>query len=134
MNWSGPQALAQIKAEVNKRIEAGCVLIQNDLKQVLSVPAPRKRVLSKSGVIYYRATTPAIPGAPPRKLSGRQRSSITREMDRENLSGKVGTNVKPYPRYHEEHDHPFVSVTLVRVRGDLERVLGTGVGVSVGGG
>ena len=54
---------------LQRGLEAGANVLLNKIKQKISVPAPRKLVMSKRGDVYYRATTKAAPGAPPRKLS-----------------------------------------------------------------
>jgi phage gpG-like protein len=97
------------------------------VKEELSVPAPRRIVLGKrgkaKGVRSYRAATPATPGDPPRKLSGRLRASITYEVSPDGTKARVGTNVI-YGRRHEYGDHPFLVTTLLRYRGELEQILG----------
>jgi phage gpG-like protein len=128
MKWNGDAALRQIHDTTARRIEAGLILIQNEAKTVLSVAAPRTRVKSAKGVMYYRATTPATKGAPPRKLSGRLRASVGREMDRQGLKGRVGTNVI-YGRVHEFRDHKWLSVAIKNLGSRLEQVLGSDVSV-----
>jgi phage gpG-like protein len=94
-------------------LTAAAVELQKQLKVVLSVPAPRTRVISRSGSVYYRATTPAIPGAPPRKLTGRLRASISFKIDAANLRATVGTNVI-YGGRHERGNHPWRAVPTSR--------------------
>ncbi len=142
-----------------RALEAACIEIQNEAKQILSVPAPRVTVSDRYGVQYYVAgwlvadaaapgvsaikvgrrykvnkktgrgswadvryePSPATPGAPPRKLSGRGRASVTREIDRENLVGRVGTNV-PYMRKHEYTGHPWLHVAAAAVEPRLQGI------------
>jgi phage gpG-like protein len=103
----------EVRRRATRAVTAGSVVLAAKLKETLSVPAPRKRVLSRRGVYYYRATTPATPGAPPRKLSGRLRASITRQTleTPQGPVGRVGTNVV-YARRHERGTHPFLAPTL----------------------
>lgn len=151
-----------------RALEAGLIEIQNEAKQILSVPAPRVTLSDKYGVQYYVAgwlvndakapavnvvkigkrfklnkktgkgtwvdvhyePSPATPGAPPRKLSGRGRASVTREIDREKLVGRVGTNV-PYMGRHEYTGHPWlhvaVSIVEPRLQGIFVNAFGSGV-------
>lgn len=100
-----------IRPALVRALTAGAVLLTGRVKETLSVAAPRKRVTSRKGVRYYRATTPAVKGAPPRKLSGRLRASITYRVDADGLVARVGTGVV-YARRHELGDHPFLVPTL----------------------
>lgn len=60
-----------------------------------------------SGRVYYQATTPASPGAPPRKLSGDLRRSINWEM-RGEAKARVGTWII-YGSVHElVNGHAFL--------------------------
>lgn len=119
---------AEIEAEIVRRAGRGVAsasyFLQARLKEVLSVPAPRKRVRSASGVVYYRATTPALPGAPPRKLSGRLRASIAVEMvsTSDGLVGRIGTNVF-YGRVHEEGLHQWLVPTMRKYRSAIYRIV-----------
>jgi phage gpG-like protein len=103
----------ELRRRAVRAVTAGSVVLASRVKETLSVPAPRKRVLSRRGVYYYRATTPATPGAPPRKLSGRLRASVTRQtLDTpDGPVGRVGTNLV-YARRHERGTHPFLQPTL----------------------
>lgn len=135
-----------------RALEAACIEIQNEAKQILSVPAPRVTVSDRYGVQHYVAgwlindakrpdvntikigrrykvnkktgkgvwtdvqyePSPATPGAPPRKLSGRGRASVAREIDRTLLAGRVGTNVD-YMGRHEYTGHPWLHVAVANV-------------------
>ncbi len=68
--------------------------------------------------------SPATPGAPPRKLSGRLRASITWEVDEAGMVARCGTNVV-YARAHEGGNHPFAMVTLRKFQAELATLLGT---------
>ena len=70
--------------------------------------------------VHYEKS-PATPGAPPRKLSGRLRTSITMQKMGQ-AWWRVGTNVV-YGRRHEYGTHPYLSVTLLRERAVLNRIL-----------
>jgi phage gpG-like protein len=104
-----------LRRRAERAVTAGSVELTAKVKEALSEPAPRKRVLSRRGVYYYRATERATRGAPPRKLSGRLRASVTRAtLDTpDGPVGRVGTNVV-YARRHELGTHPFLAPTLQR--------------------
>ena len=137
---------ARIAAQVQKRAAAGvgaaAVFLAARLKEQVSVPAPRKRVVSKRGDLYYRATVRAIPGAPPRKLSGKLRQTITYQVNtgpRGRVTALVGTNARSvnnfnYPRWLEQnkaHPHKFVAPTVRRYRADLVTIVGRKLHVRV---
>lgn len=122
----------QVEKAQGKGLNAARIFLQARIKEELSVPAPRKRMPDGT----YRATTRAIPGAPPRKLSGRARASITGRMVTPKLA-EVGTNVKsplgfPYMRYHEVGrtgsfgggQHMWLVVTFLKYREELQRIVG----------
>jgi hypothetical protein len=102
------------------------------VKQTLSVPAPRKRVVagprsSAPGTIYYRATTPATPGAPPRKLSGRLRAAQAMEFNSSLNVARIGSNVI-YGRRLELEGHSYLQYTMVRYSDQVARVIGSSFG------
>lgn len=106
-----------------KALTAAAMMAANEIKDTLSVPAPRKTIKGRGGSRYYRAATPATPGEPPRKLSGRLRASISWGVDKINLRSWVGTNVV-YGPVHEHGAHPFVQASIARIRGNLRTLLG----------
>lgn len=71
----------QVQRRANSGVKNAAVFLAARIKETVSVPAPRKRVVSSLGDISYRATAKAIPGAPPRKLSGKLRQSVTYQLD-----------------------------------------------------
>jgi len=134
----------QVKRAAGKGLNAARIFLTSRIKEELSVPAPREKVVGHAGEIYYRATTPAIKGAPPRKLSGRLRTSITSKMQSETLAiigaSALGMPSKkyprgfPYPLYHEEPGHgkgsgkhPFMMSTYHKYRNEVLRILGVEV-------
>lgn len=141
----------QVKRAAGKGLNAARIFLTARIKETLSVPAPRIRVKSPGGDISYRATTPAIPGAPPRKLSGRLRGSVTSEMQGESravigVSAKGMPSVKspmgfPYPAYHElkglgamSGQHPFLIPTVVRWRSAIRKIMGGGIRTAIDSG
>ncbi len=123
-----PQQIADEAARAAGRgLQAAAIFLTSRIKELISVPAPRVRVLGKrgkaAGILYYRATTPATPGAPPRKLSGDLRQRVTVEMGTDGLSAIVGANV-PYARRHEFGGHAFLRPSLERWQGELAAIIG----------
>ena len=113
------QKLRAVLAARLARAGGECVA---ELKKVLSAPAPT-RASKKTGRRY--ATTPATPGAPPRKVTGFGRASVTMLIDPAALSCRVGTGVG-YMKKHEldaKHPHPWLAKTLARMHARVRAVL-----------
>lgn len=147
----------QLARGAGKGLNAARFFLTSRIKEALSVPAPRRQVVSRKakgakgkvkkaltllGYFYYVATTPASPMAPPRKLSGRLRSSVTSIMMTETTAA-IGVNAKGlpskkyplgflYPSYHEikqpgkpkSGKHPFLMVTFVKWRKAITLIIG----------
>lgn len=80
-----------------------------NLREVLSVQAPTR--ISRSGRVY--AATPAIPGAPPRRVTGALQKSVSV------IRTKNGASVQVYKFYGailEEKNHPFFAKTLKKMK------------------
>jgi hypothetical protein len=101
---------------IRKGVRAAGSYLVTKLKRELSVPAerrkavrPRERTVATRTVATRRivALTRATPGAPPRKLSGRLRSSIGLEVSPDGKSIKIGTDLF-YAEFLEFKDHPFL--------------------------
>ena len=149
----------QVRKAAGKGVQAASRFLAARLKETVSEPAPRKAVRERSvngkrgAIKYYRAATPAIPGAPPRKLSGRLRTSIV-AMTLTATTAAVGASARgmpskrhprgfPYPLFHEtgkqgssgaklgEGAHPFVKVTVNRYMAELRTILGKPVRVAL---
>jgi len=118
MDWT-EEVAASMREDVIRRLTRACVECSNDLKKIVSVPAPRKFL--KSGRLV--AKTKAVPGAPPRKLSGRGRASITYKVDRLELTGVVGTNVVYMPVHEYDNGHKWVEPTLKQYGGIYNKIL-----------
>lgn len=163
----------QVARGAGKGLDAARIFLTARIKEELSVPAPRRRVMSMRlrkakgktkvsgaigkvlgamGDIYYVATTKAIPGAPPRKLSGRMRSSVISVMVTDKTA-VVGLNAKarpskrfpggfPYPRYHEIKDgnfrgsgkHRYMVPTFLKWRVQIALIIGSAVASVVNAG
>lgn len=127
MSWTD-RVMEEARRVAAKRVRNACIECVKDLKLIVGVPAPRK-VSKKSGRIY--AKTKATPGAPPRKLTGRGRASISYRVEDENGEpvGRVGTNVVYMP-VHELGTkarpgglHKFVEPTMARNGVKYRRIL-----------
>ena len=157
--WYGGPVSADIDKLFGLGLKAAAQHATRRLKEVLSIPAPRKRVvrgiklrslkerlaaaaagrfLKKSQkVIEYVATTPATPGAPPRKLSGHLRRSVTWEINKlpvtltnyvrfNEMTARIGTNVR-YGKYLEfafGKSHEWLLKTILGIRHELAVIIG----------
>ena len=130
----------QVSAKASTGVKNAAIFLAARLKEAVSEPAPRKRVVTRLGDIYYRATVRAIAGAPPRKLSGKLRQSITYAMIGQGMppnprgratgqSAVVGVKARSpkghnYPKTLEHRGHPFMAPTVRKYRADLVRIVG----------
>lgn len=118
---------AKVAAEVKRRagqgLKAATIFLSSRIKEILSVPAPRVLVKPKFGAPYYRATTPATPGAPPRKLSGQLRRSIAWEMRQNDTVGRVGTNMI-YGRRLEVQGHRYLTLAVDMYQNEIKAIMG----------
>lgn len=113
----------EVQAKAKKGLMAATIFLSARVKEIISVPAPRALVKPRFGAPYYRATTRATPGAPPRKLSGELRRSISWEMRNNGTVGRVGTN-KVYARKLEQMGHPFLSLAVQQYQGEIKTIMG----------
>lgn len=132
----------QVQRGSGKGLNAARVFLTARSKEAVSVPAPRKRVISSAGNIYYRATTKATKGAAPRKLSGKLRQSITSAMVGP-TKAVLGANARSmptaryprgfaYPRHLElSGQHPFFAPTAVKWKKQLAQIVGRAIKVEV---
>lgn len=122
-DW-GEKLAEEIRATAVRSLTRAAVTCTTDLKKILSVPAPRK-VAKTTGRVY--AATKATPGAPPRKLTGRGRASVSYMVDREKLVAVIGTNVVYMPVQEFKLNHKWVEPTLASNGTKYERLLAGGV-------
>ncbi len=122
---------AQLVKNLNKGLNNARVFLTSRIKEEVSVPAPRKRAKDREGNIYYRATTRATPGAPPRKLSGKLRMSITSLMltNRKAVIGVKARSPKGanYPAILEHGSHPFMVPTYRKWKKEIVQIVGRSV-------
>lgn len=119
---------SQIERGAGKGVHAAVIFLAARTRETLSVPAPRKAIRAamvgrkKGAILGYRAATRATPGAPPRKLSGRLRGSVSSRMINK-YRGEVGVSVK-YGRFLEKKDHKFLQPTYEKHKADIRRIVG----------
>jgi hypothetical protein len=151
--WMGKDVSDELRKYAAKGIRAAGIHATRRLKEVLSVPAPRRRVKFRAyrqgtrhaayiEVIKYVATVHATYGAPPRKLSGTLRRSITYEFVSstivEGQAVRVGTNVF-YGRDLElvtPGKHQWLVKTIKAIANELAYIIGDGLaggGVKISG-
>ena len=138
----------ELKAGANKGAEAAIRFLAARTRETLNVPAPKRIVRdAQGGILYHVATTPAIKGAPPRKLSGRMQKSVKTMMltpfvavmglsaRADKVRGSNDEDGFNYPKFHElgkderwgGGKHQFIRPTVIKWRKELERILGAAV-------
>jgi hypothetical protein len=122
-DW-GDTLAEEIRANATRALVRTAIACTSDLKKILSVPAPRK-VSKITGRVY--AATKATPGAPPRKLTGRGRASVSYTVDKDKLVAVVGTNVIYMPVQEFKLNHKWVVPTMAANGTKYERLLAGGV-------
>ena len=125
-----------VERAAGKGLDAARLFLVARVKETLNVPAPRKRVVSHAGRMYYRAATPATPDAPPRKVSGAMQRSATSRMTGPRSAVVVVSAKSPegfsYPRYHEvktagqagSGKHRYIAPTVEKYRRELKAIVG----------
>lgn len=124
--WTGENLRAQIERAAGKGVQAAAIFLVARLKEVLSVPAPRRIAWGRSKGVFVRnyvATTKATPGDPPRKLSGKLRASINYVM-----VGSMGYRITfvKYAAALERRNHAFLNPTAKKFRTALLRIMAPG--------
>lgn len=119
LGWNGGAVDQKIMKLAGRGLEAATIHLLNRTREALSVPAPRRR--TKSG--RYVATTRAIPGAPPRKLSGTLRRSMAFQMMRQKTIGRVGTNLLYGRPLETWMNHSFLTYSLNRAMGEIRTIM-----------
>lgn len=118
----------QIESEVSRIVGRGLwaagLFLQARMRELVSVPAPRKRVKTRAGGFTWRARTPATPGAPPRKITGSFRSKImVRKLDGWRVQIGVFSDVRARP-FETWMRHPFLYPTLRDNMAHVARIIG----------
>ncbi len=120
--WNSKEVSDEATRLLMRGIDAASVFLVSRVKELISVPAPRRFVKPrKGGARYVVAATPATPGAPPRKLTGRLRADVRwQRMDAN--TNRVGVTVI-YGGRLERIGHPYLSVAFARFQGELEGII-----------
>lgn len=121
---------AIVRRAAGKGLDAAARFLANQIKEVLSIPAAPVRYktnrVGKRGSIIQprRAATPATPGAPPRKLTGRLRASVASSYDASRAVAKVGTSAHYGQPLEVRMDHAYLIPALRANLGNLARIIG----------
>lgn len=135
VEWNAEPFKAQLTAEMRRRVNASCIMVEDHAKQLISVPgtagggqrnAQGRFIKGSYSAIQYNVN-PSKPGEPPHKQHGRLRASVTREVSNTKPVGRVGTNVK-YGRWLElgtrkMKARPWLRVALKDKRGVIIALL-----------
>lgn len=123
----------QVEASLGKGITAAGYFAKARVMELVSVPAPRKRVVVKrgrfAGAMTYRAAAKATPGAPPRKLSGLLRSKYEVGPNSDG-TGIILSNSAVYAGNLERQGHPHISLILELFSAELFEIIVSGSGGS----
>jgi hypothetical protein len=121
--WNSDGMKEEINRLTFRGLTAASIFLANRVKELVSVPAPRRWVKPRrGGPRYLVATTRATPGAPPRKLNGRLRADVTYDVAQDGQSSRVGVNTK-YGRRLEATGHLYLTVALARFQADLAAII-----------
>jgi HK97 gp10 family phage protein len=134
VNWFGAEENARIDREVNKRLHRAAIVVNRRAKRLLSVAGTgvisRGQLMPAKGGGGKRiyGAFPSAPGEPPRKQTGRLRSSVTYEVLDGELIARVGTNVK-YAKWLElgtknMAPRPWLRRALNESGDEIDRIMG----------
>lgn len=134
----------RIESDLEKYSHKGLVkagyFLRARIREVVSKPAPIR--MTRNG--YPVAITKATAGDPPRMVRKRLRKSIRMRTNRFKNEVTIYVNARSdrgfnYPRYHEiqglgsgSGKHKFIEPTVNRHIGDLDRIVGDHIMVSMG--
>ncbi len=93
MLWNTKEVDDQLRKALAHGLKGAAIFLSSRIKEYLSVPAPRARWTHGSTTSYIALLKNPGGGHPPRKLSGRLRSSITYEVSPDGTEARVGTNL-----------------------------------------
>jgi hypothetical protein len=136
------KALKAIYELMGKRLEAGAMYLENSIKEEISLTGVGQAAVPKgtklaSGRVTRRPKRTRIygfarskPGEPPRKQFGHLRRSITHDVDKANLTARVGTTLK-VGRYLELGTRrmaarPYLRSTYLRVAPQIAQIFMAG--------
>lgn len=114
IKWNGAEFTSQLAKSNAQRLTRACIYLANKVKENISEPS-------------NHGDTPSAPGEPPHKDTGRLRSSISYEVDAQEMKGRVGTNVT-YGKFLELGTEslaarPFLRSTLAEETSAIQDIL-----------
>lgn len=125
---------AAAKRATGKGLEAAGLFLAARIRETVGIQAPRKKVVSSGGDVYWRATTPAKYRAPVRKVSGALQRSVRSERRGDYVVIVVSAKSRDgfnYPRYHDvvipgqpgSGKHKFVGPTAWHYRAEIRQII-----------
>lgn len=103
IEFQGEEAMAHVRAETWKRIQAAGVYTQNKIMEVLNVPnsgerrkRTRNTAVGKKGSSYTVYANPSRPGEPPHKITGFLQGNVAIEEHPGELRVRVGIRDNAY--------------------------------------
>lgn len=94
--WNGDGAMDYVRRRAAGFLTRAAITVARRAKELLSIPGTAKatgRGRQRKGNNVYGAVR-SQPGEPPRKQTGRLRTSVTYEVDDRRLDARIGTNVE----------------------------------------
>src|SRR4051812_40404614 len=102
LKWHGPQVLALLTAELQRRLRACAILVAGHAKRLLSTEGTSKGGGGRNAKGQFKKlkynVSPSSPGDPPHLQTGRLRASVAWELV--GLVARVGSSLK-YARWLE---------------------------------
>jgi hypothetical protein len=98
LEWHGDEAIDHCRQKAVGFLTRAAITVSRRAKELLSLPGTTVRIgggRDKKGRFKGKRITGAVrskPGEPPRKQTGRLRSTVTYEVDAKTLEARVGTN------------------------------------------
>jgi hypothetical protein len=131
-SWHPEATERAVKDWAIKGLTAACIVVENHAKKLVSVPGTSARKgtgssgrRARRGRVY--GARRSAPGQPPLKQYGHLRRSLTHEVDRMGLVGRVGSNLK-VARWLELgtrriQPRPFLRRSLAECLSQVRRIL-----------
>ena len=114
--WNAAEIEKKVEDQLQQNIVRAAIHLKNAMQATLNVQAPRRL----SGRRWV-ATTAASPGAPPRRVSGFGRGSVSFRID---VPGRKASLVAVgYLVRLETRGHPWIQPTLEKEAGALAKLM-----------